>query len=266
MTIEIRDYPAPRCGIGVTFNHVVWQQLQYPGEKYWVNIDKPTSPYRDAARGPNPWDYFFVQDAPTELIKRLEDPLDLALSGHHDWNLKYQRAIHARVAHNFVLRPEIQAEIDSFKAQFFKGGVLGCYLRGTDKRCEYEATPASEIVATVKAVRDELKPDTIFLATDDVRYHELMQQFGVASLTMPRTCRSLHHNPPNGPYMSGQMALMDAWLLAACEWMAFTPSNFVTIPLIMGQHQSLHRINRYCRITPFPRHVDLALGIGEAGA
>ncbi len=261
--IEIHDYPSSECGLGVTFNHVVWQMLQHPGEKYWVNIDKGSSPYREKGHGPNPWDYYFLQSPPEHPLTQIEPPQSLALSGHHAWSLVYQNAIRDRVTPHIKLRPEIQAEVDSFRRQHFKGKVMGLYLRGTDKFGEYKTMSDKDIVMHVRALKERWNPDTIFLATDDVDMHRLMQPFKAVSTTIARSKLSLHHYPPNGPYLSGKQALIDAWLLAACNFLAFTPSNFATIPLIMGRHEDLFCINKHCVITAFIPQVDSVLGLEQ---
>jgi uncharacterized protein YerC len=266
VTIEIRDFPHPHAnGIGLSFNFIIWQMLRHAGSRLWVNIDKPNSPYRESARGPNPWDYYFLQDAPESptTLALVENPLDLPLSGHRDWTMERQRAISAFARQHIRLRPEIQAEVDSFKAQFFRGKVLAVHLRGTDKLEEYRPMRDEEILHEVRALKERVGAETVFLMTDDVRYHKLITEgVGAVSVTMVRGARSLHHNPPRGPYMSGLWMVLDGFIAADAHAFAYTPSNAATIPLIMGGHfESIHRINRYCVIEPFCQRVDRRLGL-----
>lgn len=121
------------------------------------------------------------------------------------------------------------------------------------------AMKADRLLAQVNALRERLRPDTIFLMTDDVFYHNLFGPMQPASLTIPRGRLSLHHNPPRGPYMSGLWAVMDGWLAASATWFAYTPSNMATIPLIMGQHEEIIRLNAHCEIMPFCQRVDRVL-------
>lgn len=253
-------------GLGVSFNFMVWQALRLQPAKFHFNIRKRNNPYREAGHGDNPWDYFFDQPAPTEPTTPapVEDPLDLPLSGHRDWTLARQRAISAFARQHIRLRPEILAEVESFKAQFFKGRVLAVAARGTDKCSEYLPMRPSEMIPQIREMRDRLQCDTVFVMTDCVLYHEqLTHAFKACSLTIPRSKLSLHHNPPCGPYLSGRWMVMDAWLAASANAFAYTPSNAATIPLIMGQHEEIRRLNgsKNCTIEPFCTRVDKILGL-----
>lgn len=263
MTIEIRDFPQAHAnGLGVTMAFVIWQMLRYRDNDFWVNIDKPNSPYRDDSRGVNPWDFYFEQSSPSNpVLASVEAPLDLALSGHRDWTLERQHAIQAFAVRHIRLREEIRAEVDSFKRQFFHGKVLALHLRGTDKNEEYRPMLNSDLLKEIYALRARLQPDTIFLMTDDVSYHAMLQPLGVVSQTIKRSKRSLHHNPPNGRYAAGLSVVIDGWLAAAATWFFYTPSNTAVIPLAMGQHEEIGRLNKHCEILPFCQRVDRALGI-----
>lgn len=258
-TIVIHDFPHPSAsGLGVTFNFVVWQMLRHRDRQCYVNIDKSNNPYR-CERGPNPWDYYFDQTPMTGYSEDagIEDPLDLALSGHRDWTVERSAAASRFARSRIRLLPHIQAEIDSFVRQHFKGRVLAVAVRGTDKPEEYRPMKEGDIVARIREIKAATKADTVFLMTDDVRYHEIITAaVGAVSITMPRSRKSLHHNPPQGPYMSGLWMVMDGFIAAYADDFAYTPSNAATIPLIMGRFQSIHRINRHCVIEPFCSRVD----------
>lgn len=262
--LEIDDFPQEHPnGFGITFQHVAWQAMRHRPRKFHVNIRKPNNPYREASLGQNVWNYYFdqpclpgpLEDCPVEI------PLDVPLSGHRDWTIARQRAIQPFAAEHFKLHKEIQAEINSFKAQFLRGRVLAIHIRGSDKISEYQPMKADKLVAQVNALRERLRPDTVFLMTDDVFYHNLFAPTGAVSLTIPRSHLSLHHNPPCGPYMSGRWVLMDSWLAASATWFAYTPSNTATIPIIMGKHEELIRLNAHCVIEPFCPRVDRVLGL-----
>ncbi len=263
-TYLIDDFPQEHPnGMGVTFQHIVWQALRLGGE-FHVNIRKPNNPYREAARGENAWDYYFEQEPPPGITEEapVEHPLDLPLSGHRAWDIAHQRAIQPFAARHFRLRPEIQAEVDSFKRQFFKGRVLACHVRGTDKRSEYPALPMGEVIGQIAAAKERLRCETIFLMTDCVKHHEvIVGAFGAQSLTIPRSDLSLHHNPPRGPHLSGLWCIMDTWLAASATAFLYTPSNTASIPLIMGQHEEIIRLNKHCVIYPFCKRVDRAFGL-----
>ena len=267
--LEIDDFGQEHPnGLGITFQHIVWSALRHRPRRFWVNITKPNNPYREAGRGENVWDYYFDQpapDGPTEPCP-IELPLDVPLSGHRDWTTERQRAIQPFAAEHFKLRAEIQAEVDSFKAQFFRGNVLALHCRGSDKISEYQPMRGDRLLAQVNALRERLRPDVLFLMTDDVFYHNLFAPMGVVSLTIPRSNLSLHHNPPCGPAMSGRWVVMDAWLAASARWFAYTPSNTATIPIVMGKHDELIRLNEHCEIFPFCPRVDRVLGITSGGA
>jgi hypothetical protein len=264
VTYSIDDFPQEHPnGLGLSLNHMVWQALRLQPARFHFNIRKPNNPYREAGRGDNVWDYFFDQPAPDEptVPAPVEDPIDLALSGHRDWTLARQRVISAFARKHIRLQPEIQAEVDSFRRQHFNGKVLAISIRGTDKISEYQPMRADRLVAQVNALRERLRPDTLFLMTDDVFYHNLFGPMHPVSITIPRGSLSLHHNPPRGPYMSGLWACLDGWLAASATWFAYTPSNMATIPLIMGQHEEIIRLNAHCVIEPFCSRVDRVLGI-----
>jgi hypothetical protein len=263
MTVLIDDFPHPHPnGLGVTFAYVLWQMLRLRDQDFRVRITKENNPYR-CERGPNPWDYYFEQEPAVGPFTNalIEHPLDLALSGHRDWTLARQRAIQPFADEHIKLRSEIQAEVDSFKAQFFRGTVLALHLRGTDKIEEYRPMLHVKLLAAITELKNRLKPDTIFLMTDDVDYHKLMQPLGAVSQTMRRSKKSLHHNPPNGRYESGLSVVMDGWLAAAADWFFYTPSNTAVIPLALGKHKEIGRLNAHCEIFPFCQRVDRALGL-----
>jgi hypothetical protein len=266
MTIEVNDFPHPSAaGLGCTFQHVIWQMLRYREHKCWVNIDKANSPYRQEGHPINVWDSYFLQDPPDELLvsSSVEDPLDLPFSGHRDWTIERQRAISQFARTRVRLRPEIQAEVDSFKAQFFKGKVLACHLRGSDKREEYPAAKMSHLLAEVRAWKERYACQTVFLLTDCPDYHKLITEgVGAVSITMPRSQRSLHHNPPRGPYYSGLTAVMDTFIAAEANVFVYTPSNLSVITLMMARNfEAIGRLPSKCVIEPFCPRVDRALGL-----
>ena len=260
--IDDFEHPEPN-GLGVSFAYILWQMILLRDRDFRVRITKPNNPYREPARGENVWDYYFDQqpvEGPSEKAP-LEHPIDLALSGHRDWTLARQRLIQPFAARHIRLRPEIQAEVDSFRKQYFKGKVLAVHLRGTDKRQEYRAMNPGAILATVRTLRERLGATTIFLMTDDVEYHALLQPLGYVSQDIPRSKQSLHHNPPVSRYHSGLSVVMDGFLAASADWFAYTPSNTAVIPLAMGKHEEIIRINQHCVIEPFCPRVDRAIGL-----
>lgn len=263
MTYAIDDFPHDHAnGLGVTFNFVIWQMLRLREHDTYVNITKPNNPYRDASRGPNVWDYYFDQEIPVLPVipAPVENPLDLPFSGHRDWTLERQAAVSKFARERIFLRPEIQSEVDSFKRQFFRGSVLAVAVRGTDKLEEYRPMKDNDIVTEIDVLRSQTKADTVFLMTDDIKYHKLItESCGAVSITMPRGKKSLHHNPPNGPFLSGYWMVLDAFIAAGADHFAYTPSNAATMPLIMGEFKSIHRLNRHCVIEPFCQRVDRAL-------
>lgn len=265
MTYSIDDFSQEHPnGLGVTFQFVVWQAIRLQPAAFHVNITKPNNPYRESDRGQNVWDYYFDQPAPTEPTTPapIERPLDVPLSGHRDWTVARQRAIQPFAARHFRLKPEIQAEIDSFRRQFFKGRVLAVHARGTDKATEYQPMKTGDMIPRIMAMKERLNCQTIFLMTDCVMYHEqLSHHLKSCSLTIPRSNLSLHHNPPRGPYLSGKWALMDAWLAASADAFIYTPSNTAAISLIMGKHEELQRLDKHCVIQPFCSRVNKVLGL-----
>lgn len=269
--LEIDDYGIPDAnGLGVTFNYVVWEMLRHRHlyQRFFINITKPNNPYREGGRGANVWGYYFQQDQPCcPTAKAVPEPdLDLPLSGHCAWDVAHQRAIAPFAREHIRLLPEIQAEVDSFRGRLFRGSVLAIHARGSDKISEYQPMKPDRLVAWVNALRERLKPTTIFLMTDDLFYHNLFGPMQPVSLTIPRSGLSLHHNPPRGPYMSGRWAVMDSWLAASATWFAYTPSNTATIPLIMGHHEEIICLNAHCVLESFLPRVDTVLGLGHKGA
>lgn len=268
--LEIGDFDQEHPnGLGITFQTVAWQAIRHRPRRFWVNITKPNNPYREAGHPFNVWDAYFDQpapDGPTEPCP-IELPLDVPLSGHRDWTIARQRAIQPFASQHFKLRPEIQAEVDSFKRQFFRGRVLAVGARGTDKCSEYLPMKTTDMIPQILAVKERTKCDTVFLMTDCVLYHEqLTHHLGACSLTIPRGKLSLHHNPPCGPYRAGLWMILDAWLAASADVLMYTPANSYVIPIIMGQHEEIHRLNRHAVIEPFCPRVDRVLGLTGDGA
>lgn len=261
VTILIDDYPYHDNGLGVSFAHALWQMLRYRHQEFRVRFTKSNNPYIEPARGTDVWSYYFSQEpaAGPFVNAMVEDSVDLALSGHRDWTLARQRAIQPFAARHIRLLPHIQAEVESFRRQYFRGRVLAVHLRGTDKRQEYPAMSNGAILGTVKALRERLRADTIFLMTDDSEYLELLKPLGVVSQDIPRSKRSLHHNPPVSRYHSGLSVVMDGFLAAGAAWFAYTPSNTAVIPLALGRHEEIIRINEHCKILPFSERVDRVL-------
>lgn len=256
--LSLDDFPNPHPnGIGLTFNYVVWQMIRLQ-QRCHIDIRKPSNPYR-CDRGPNPWDYYFDQEPCADATPAIQDD-SLALAGNRAWDIAHQRALRLHVEH-IKLLPELAAEVAAFRAQNFRGKVLGVHLRGTDKATEYTPLSRHEISALIDPLICELNPDTIFLQTDDVNYWEHMQQYNPVSLNIPRSNKSQHHHPPLGRYASGRAAVVDGFLGAACDYYARTPSNFSTISLIMGNHGSIHLLNKHCQIDPFPTALDTAIGL-----
>ncbi len=257
---ELDDFPNPHPnGIGLTFNYIVWQMLRLQPIECRVNIRKSNNPYR-CALGSNSWDYYFHQEPATDLQSAPQDD-GLALAGNMDWSIKYQRAINRFIAPRIKLNADIQAAVDDFSSSRFRGRVLGVHLRGTDKAQEYQPMGHRDIFAAIQSLINRLKPDTIFLHTDDIDYWNLMQPFSPVSLAIPRSKNSLHHHRPAGAYEAGKSAVMDGYLAGMCDWYAYTPSNMATIGLITGRHEEIHRINQYCQIEKFPAVVDKALNL-----
>lgn len=266
MTYSVDDFPHPHPnGLGVTINFMTWQALRLQPAAIHFNIRKSNNPYREAARGNNVFNYYFEQPEPTGIITPapVEDPLDLPFSGHRDWTIERQKAISAFARTVIRLRPEIQAEVDSFKRQFFKGKVLAVAIRSTDKVEEYRPMKNREILEAVRGLKSELQCETVFLMTDGAGIHKIITEgVGAVSIAIPRSEKSLHHNPPRGPYMSGLWMVLDAFIAAGASHFAYTPSNAATISLIMGEKfESIHRINRHCVIEKFCPRVDRALGL-----
>jgi hypothetical protein len=263
VTYEITDFPNPAVnGLGVSFNWTVWQKLRLRGTPSYVNWNKPNCPYRDSAFGPNVFDYYFTQPAPTEPLTPAppEESVDLELSGHRDWTLARQQAIRTLVEREIFPRSEIRRRVEACKTGNCLGRVLGVHLRGTDKGNEYTPMSDDDILRKVRALVSRLKPDTIFLQTDDPRFVQLLQFLKPVSLSIVRDGYPLHYKPTY-PHDCGAMALVDGLLGAACDWYAYTPSNFATISIIMGAHRELIRLNRNCVIEPFHPRVDRVLGL-----
>lgn len=265
MVFEIDDYVNPHPnGMGVTFNFVVWQMIRHRIGYFRVNIKKFNNPYREPQRGMNVWDYYFLQDHHNSMQPwpaTVEDPIDLPFAGNRDWTVKLQKHVSDFARKHVFLQPELRDKVLNFKDRHFKGKVLGIHLRGTDKIEEYRPMNNIAIVEQVRGLIERLKPDTIFLQTDDIAYWKLMQQFNPVSLDIPRSKKNLHHGVPRGPYQSGEWAVIDGFLGAECNWYAYTPSNFATISIIMGRHEELIRINQNCVIERVCTRVPIALGV-----
>ncbi|MGH7456036.1 MAG: nodulation protein NodZ, partial [bacterium] len=126
---------------------------------------------------------------------------------------------------HLILHPSIQQRVDRFKARRFNRKTVGVHVRYTDKKTRLPA-----ILRKLEALLRREPGLQIFLATDSLQVHNIFTEKYSCVVSTPKwyptTGISMHQNPacPNRTE-EGVSALMDLYLLAACDYLILDESS-----------------------------------------
>jgi hypothetical protein len=197
-----------------------------------------TSPqYVDPARGPDWFDYFFVnrQLSPEDKerigsgevpICRIDGIRQLGLPESYDPQLNLDLA--SRLVRKYIgINPSLLDRVDAFLDKHLNGKcVLGIHYRGTDKGAEAPPVSYSEVKASIcQFLDDNSKFDCLFVASDEQPFvdfieKELGRQVPVVShedQERSKTNVAVHRSKEGDRYKKGEEAVLNCLLLSRCN-------------------------------------------------
>jgi len=220
----------------------------------------------------NDWDHYFLQPVDTRTAYAsgrfvLSDGWNRKSEYHPIWEtddlleLIPDRAakLRATTADYTRIRPEILAEFEAWERDNLAGKrVLGAHWRGTDKIVpppgHRPTPPLAALLDAIREASDRLRPDLIFLASDETGIRERLEE----ELSMPVVSaaafrlaagdrRGLHlapvrHARPNHRHLLGLEVLRDAWLLSRCDGLVHGHSNVINAALLFRDHPFEERV------------------------
>lgn len=143
---------------------------------------------------------------------------------------------------------------EKFKQKFIDLGItektLGIQIRGTDKKTEVLEPNFDTIVEKIDDKFNHLDIHNIFLATDDMKYLNLMKErYGDLVLYDNTIHISLDglplHNSHNRKLVNEEV-LSSVYILSKCRHFMYSFSNVSLLALIMGadHHQTISNLNQ----------------------
>lgn len=191
--------------------------------------------YYDPRFGENWWDYYFEPIALEKGISRNEEQLfptyqKIIFAYHSQFEMSRERA-HELIQKYIRIRPHIQRSVDEFCNRYFSGRyVIGIHYRGTDKLEEAAPVSYETIVQSITEVRKEHPNALLFLATDESRFANFMNELFAGQIIMRNALRSdttvgVHMCKNLDPYQKGKDAILDCLLLSRCSLLIKTASN-----------------------------------------
>lgn len=209
--------------------------------------------YYDPNHGRNWWEYYFKQTGTLTNKSRYTTDIESGKA----WLIRRQlsRKVAASLVKKYImLNDKMQSAVATFVANNFKGHyVLGVHYRGTDKSREAERVEYPDALVAIAARIAPLqaaKTDyRIFVATDEQPFLDLMRTTypdRVIAIDAFRSSDSSNvHHSGNNPYKLGEEAVLDAYLLAKCDFLIRTSSNLSLwstyvnpdLPVIMLNHR-----------------------------
>lgn len=147
-----------------------------------------------------------------------------------------------RLANQFMdkyirIKPHIVDAVEAFyHRHFFRGKkTIGIYYRGTDKSQETKRIP---IALVIKQAR-KFKGCQFFVATDEQYVLDTFKKFLPGPVIHTDCFRSkdgrpIHFHGTGGKALAGQEVLIDALLLARCEYFIHTWSNVSMAVLVFN--------------------------------
>lgn len=257
-------------GMFSNVNEVVEQARLAERDGYRFHIDWSRSCYRDPERAGDPWEYYFepcfpdLPDPgpnPKEVVggpaiactrenvitPRLEDGKCNPLLLPHDRN-----AAHAYITRHLKLKPEVKAVIDDFVQGHFVGPVIGAHIRGPgrldggsgDMRRQINPEGGVPYDVYFKAVNNalEARPSARILVCSDSSevIERTRHAYGerVISYAASRSeFGEMHADHPENeglefsPYQLGLDVLVEAYLMARCDFLVHGNSNVANFVL-----------------------------------
>lgn len=244
----IANHPCPNCGMFATNLYVVGLLDRFEMGKYsGVKIDFGNDGlYYDAARGPNWFEYYFqpvdvTNSTCSSMAQKTFTNHELGdLSSYAERVYGYERTgvsperAKALIDKYFVLRPDVQAEIDQFTQKYFSplDYIFGVHYRGTDKTTQTSANgnlpvearkvAYGEMTSRIQEQVDLLPTQDqarvkIFAATDEAGFIDHLQAAFPDRVVVSPAKKSIDGKPlhfnAKDPYQAGKEALFDCWML-----------------------------------------------------
>lgn len=180
-----------------------------------------------------------------------------------------QEILNKRKIYDDFLSLKSQYVSQNSKFRHSKEKILGIHIRGTDKFKEVLPPTKKQIVAAIQKVLKNYPVDNIYLATDDLRYHKLIQKhFGeklmdvdVSHLDPRRKPLHLAGSPNDSKITIDRRALEDVQRLADCNYFLYSMSNLSHFALIYGAHR--HELVEPIPMNKKPRRIRRLLNRGK---
>jgi hypothetical protein len=115
------------------------------------------------------------------------------------------------------------------KDEFEDGYIVGCHIRGTDKRTEARRRYSIEtVIEEIKKITHNKSNYKIFLATDDQEYYLKMKEIykdTIISRDCTRLNTPIHLTKEHQGYHIGKEVLLDCLILSQCHYFIGGSSN-----------------------------------------
>ncbi len=220
------------------------------------------SPYFEAEKGPNAWNYYFETTDFDFSGRRCRSGLSLPYRpGAHDYTPNDGLSVRQSVGHALKAwcqpRPEIVEAVAAFAhAHFGTGQMLGVHVRLTDAAAgaeERRTVGLNTFFSAVDAWMSISSQGNIYLATDDSRVVAAFEQRYPGRVSFQDCLRSqdgtsIHGHYDAGvagsPYQKGLEVLVDALLLARCNQLVRTHSRVTAFGLCWNLDLSFRDLER----------------------
>jgi SAM-dependent methyltransferase len=139
----------------------------------------------------------------------------------------------------FKLQPKIVEKIDRFASDKFKTPPIGVHVRHGNGERRVIAPEIDWFIDKIEEIRKEDENTPIFLCTDSIFVQEyFLNKFDNVCYTEKKfpLLGPLHNNPMNKdcPFINGEQALVDMYLLARCDVLLLTGYHFARTALLLG--------------------------------
>jgi hypothetical protein len=217
--------------IGMLDHYQRWRHL-YAG----IRLDFQHGLYRDAAVGPDWWQYYFE---PLDAGGEHGAPARVVSPHYHDLCANrvergMSRATAAALIDRYVVvRPRIRSLVDDYVREHWSTHfVVGVHYRGTDKAEDAPRVPYAQVEATVRETmkRSGAARCRVFLATDEQAFVDYMRSRFPDELRYRAMFRSRDGRPTDvfnadSNHKKGEDALVDCLLLSRTHHLVRTASN-----------------------------------------
>lgn len=189
--------------------------------------------YYDPKVGPNWWTYYFEPIAIGEqtdfkLFPQYKKTI-FSLTGSFEMSLERS---HELIEKYVKVKPEILSKVEKIYQEQFAGSyVLGIHYRGTDKKTDSPEVSYGEVASKAEEILKDRSGAKIFVATDDARFLNVMKKrfsyltvFGLDAIRSDNG-KPVHMGNSDENYRKGEEAVVDALLLARCNFLLKNSSN-----------------------------------------